>query len=131
MKKRTNEQIFESVKLNGFISENDIKLIKNRSNKEGRDLFNYEILESVNNGYGVPLTEEQGAKGLACLKKFINKKGESKVYGTREINIIQNARPCDFTFLGFYDAGRFFRYYLPTYELNGMEYVPMSVPYIF
>lgn len=52
-------------------------------------------------------------------------------YGYRELEIINNAFPCDFVFKGFYDAGNgWFRNFLPIYQLNGMEYIPMSEPYI-
>lgn len=34
-------------------------------------------------------------------------------------------------FKGFYDAGNgWFRNFLPIYQLNGMEYIPMKEPYI-
>lgn len=128
---RTNEQIFESVKNNGFISESDLKLLKNRSNKEGRDLFNYDVLEAVNDGYGVPLTEDQGIKGLAWLKKFIRRDGTSRCLGAREISIIKDSEPGDFLFVGFWDAGNgFFKNYLPMYRLGGMEYIPKAEPYV-
>lgn len=128
--KRTNEEIFESILKNGFITKSDLHLLRNRSNKAQKDLFNYIVLEKVNGGYGIPITPEQGAKALVWLKKFIKKNGDSDVYGWREIDIIQNANPSEFTFCGFYDAGRFYRYYLPIYGLGSMEYIPMSTPYI-
>lgn len=128
--KRTNEAIFKSILENGFIFKSDLQLLKNRSNKEGRDLFNYDLLDAVNSGYGIPLTSEQGKQGLTWLKKFIKRNGESDIYGHREIEIIENASPEDFTFRGFYNAGRGFIFFLPLYELNGMEYIPMSTPYI-
>lgn len=48
-------------------------------------------MDRVGNGYGIPLTEEQGAKELDWIKSFVGK------------NI---------------------------YRYNGIEYVPMSQPYI-
>lgn len=45
--KRTNEAIFKSILDNGFISKSDLQLLKNRSNKEGRDLFNMEKLDKI------------------------------------------------------------------------------------
>ena len=76
-------------------------MLKNRSNKEQKDVIIYDWLESVGDGYGIPLTEEQGVQGLNWLKKFIKKSGGSNVYGYRELEIINNASPCDFVFKGF------------------------------
>ena len=128
---KTNELIYKEISENGYINESNMKLLKNRSNKNGRDLFDYDFLENFNDGYGIPLAIEQGEKGLLWLKKFINKNGESKVYGYREIDIIQNASPSDFLFHGFYDNGNYLNhYYLPIYSVNGMQYIPKEEPYI-
>lgn len=119
------------IKENGVITKQQLQLLKNRSNKQQEDLINYDWLESIGDGYGIPLTEDQGVQGLNWLKKFIKKNGESNVYGYRELEIINNASPADFVFKGFYDAGNgCFRYFLPIYYLNGMEYIPMKKPYI-
>ena len=124
---KTNELIYKEISESGVITEANMKLLKNRSNKAGRDLFDYDFLDSFNDGYGIPLTYEQGKKGLLWLKKFINK----NVYGYREIEIVQNATPSDFLFQGFYDAGNYSNhYYLPIYSVNGMQYVAMKEPYI-
>nr|DAY59031.1 MAG TPA: hypothetical protein [Caudoviricetes sp.] len=128
---KTLESIFSEIKENGVITKQQLQLLKNRSNREQKDVINYDWLESVGNGYGIPLTEEQGLQGLNWLKKFIKKNGESNVYGYREIKIIKGASPSDFVFKGFYDAGNgWFRNFLPIYQLNGMEYIPMAEPYI-
>ena len=93
-------------------------------------MMDYEVLESIADGYGIPLTEEQGKQGLTWLKKFQRKRTGS-IYGYREEEIINSATPSDFVFLGFYDAGNgWFKNYLPIYGLNGMEYIPMAEPYI-
>ena len=108
-----------------------MKLLKNRSNKAGRDLFDYDFLENFADGCGIPLTVDQGSKGLLWLKKFIRKDGSSNVYGYRELEIIKNATPSDLLFHGFYDAGNYLsHYYLPIYSLNGMQYIPKKEPYI-
>ena len=124
--KRTNEMIFEDVRANGFMTEKDMKLLKNRSNKEGKDFFDYNLYESINDGYGIPIDEEWANKGIKWLKSLLKKNGEPKSgqsLGYREINIIQTADPSDFTFRGFYNAGRYgFRYYIPLYGIGGMEY---------
>lgn len=128
---KTLESIFSEIKESGLITKQQLQLLKNRSNRQQKDVINYDWLESIGDGYGIPLTEEQGIQGLNWLKKFINKKGESSVFGYREIEIINSASPCDFVFKGFYDAGNgWFRNFLPIYQVNGMEYIPMAQPYI-
>lgn len=128
---KTLESIFSEISENGFISKSQLQTLKNRSNREQKDVINYEWLESVGDGYGIPLTEEQGVQGLNWLKKFIKKTGESNVFGYRELEIINGASPSDFVFKGFYDAGNgWFRNFFPIYQLNGMEYIPMEKPYI-
>ena len=125
---KTNELIYKEITESGVITEANMKLLKNRSNKAGRDLFDYDFLESFSDGCGIPLTAEQGEKGLLWLKKFINK---GNVYGYRELEIVQNATPSDFLFHGFYDAGNYLtHYYLPIYSVNGMQYVAKKEPYI-
>ena len=126
MKTTTNETIFENVRLNGYISEREINLLKNRSNKEGHDLFEYNLVDEVGEGYGVPVTPEQGAKGLHWLQSLIKRNGEPKSgqnLGWREIEIIKNATKDDFTFRGFYAAGNSWcTYFVPLYSVGGMEY---------
>lgn len=118
---KTNEQIFSEIRETGFITEKDLQLLRNRSNKVGKDQFDYNI------DIDIHITKEQGAKGLQWLKKFI-KKG---LYGYRELDIIETSTNEDFRFKGFYNVGTFgFPYYLPTYDLCGMEYVPKNKPYI-
>lgn len=119
----TNEQIFSEIKATGIITEKQISLLKRRSNAGQKDVFDYDLLDSM----PVRMTPEQGENGLAWLKRFI-KKG---VYGYRELEILKTAKPEDFEFNGFYDAGNgFHRYYVPIYCLNGMEYIPLAEPYI-
>lgn len=128
---KTLESIFSEIKGTGVITKQQLQLLKNRSNKQQQDVIDYDWLESIGNGYGIPLTEEQGVQGLIWLKKFIKKNGESNVYGYRELEIIGNSSPSDFVFKGFYDAGNgWAKTFLPIYQLNGMEYIPMKEPYI-
>lgn len=128
---KTLESIFSEIKERGVITKQQLQLLKHRSNKQQKDVINYDWLESIGDGSGIPLTEEQGVQGLNWLKKFIKKNGESNVYGYRELEIINSASPSDFVFKGFYDAGTgCFRSFLPIYQLNGMEYILMSEPYI-
>ena len=123
--KRTNEMIFADIRANGFMTERDMHLLKNRSNKEQRDCFDY-TFGAINNGYGIPIDDEWANKGIVWLKSLLKKNGEPKKgqpLGYREIEIIKTAKPDDFTFRGFYDAGRYgFRKYIPLYGIGGMEY---------
>lgn len=123
----TNEQIFNEIKTTGIITEKQISLLKRRSNAAQKDVLDYDLLDSM----PVRMTPEQGEKGLAWLKRFI-KKG---VYGYRELEILETAKPEDFEFTGFYDAGNAWHHnFVPTYGLgNGeyyMQYVPLAEPYI-
>ena len=124
--KRTNEMIFADIRANGFMTERDMKLLKNRSNKEQKDCFDYDLLNSINNGYGIPIDGEWANKGIQWLKSLIKKNGEPKAgqnLGYREIEIIKSATPEDFSFVCFYDAGNgWYRNYLPVYNVAGMEY---------
>lgn len=124
---KTLESIFSEIKENGVITKQQLQLLKSRSNKQQQDVIDYDWLKSIGDGHGIPLTEGQGVQGLNWLKKFIKKNGESNVYGYRELEIVGNASPSDFVFKGFYDAGNVF---LPIYQLNDMEYIPMKEPYI-
>lgn len=55
---KTNETIFAEIKNQGFMTKQQMQLLKNRSNKHQADLFDYDILETIGDGYGIPLTEE-------------------------------------------------------------------------
>ena len=82
---KTLESIFSEIKERGVITKQQLQLLKNRSNKQQQDVIDYDWLEGIGDGYGIPLTEEQGVQGLNWLKKFIKKNGESNVYGYREL----------------------------------------------
>jgi hypothetical protein len=127
---KTNEQIFAEIKKQGFITKQQMQLLKNRSNREGKDLFDYSLIESINDGYGIPITREQGEIGLTWLKRFAKKRDTP--FGWRELNIIDKASANGFTFRGFYDAAKYRGHVnlQPIYELNGMEYVPLTEPYV-
>lgn len=115
---KTNEEIL----LQEIISYNDIKLLKNRSNKANKDVINYETFEDMQ------MDSESGEKGLNWLKSLLNKNEEPRKgvsLGYREIEIIKNATPNDFYFCGFYDNGcGGFHNYSPIYEIGGMQYIP-------
>ena len=119
--KTTNNTIFENIHERGYMTEKEMLLLKSRSNKAQKDLFQYDNFSDY-----VPLSEEWANKGLHWLKSLLKKNGEPKAeqnLGFREIEIIKSATPDDFSFVCFYDAGNcFYHYYLPVYNVAGMEY---------
>ena len=119
--KTTNNTIFENIHERGYMTEKEMFLLKSRSNKAQKDLFQYdEFCEYI------PLSEDWANKGLQWLKSLLKKNGEPKAgqnLGDREIEIIKTATASDFTFVCFFDAGNCFNhYYLPVYNVAGMEY---------
>ena len=115
------EKIIKEIAEKGFITEKEINLLNRRSNREGRDVINYELL-----GDGVPVTPEQGAKGLRWLKNLLKRNGEPKSgqnLGYREIDIINNATENDFSFVCLYNCGnRWHSSFVPVYRCGAMEY---------
>lgn len=65
---KTNEQIFEEIKTQGYITEQQISLLKRRGNHQNEDIFDYSLLDTEQFGYGIPLTPDQNEKGLAFLR---------------------------------------------------------------
>ena len=121
MKTTNNTTIFEQIKTRGYMTEREMLLLKSRSNKAQKDLFQYDNF----NDY-IRMSEDWANKGLKWLKSLIKKDGEPKAgqnLGDREIKIIKTATASDFTFVCFYDAGNcFYHYYIPVYNVAGMEY---------
>ena len=119
--KTTNSTIFENIHERGYMTEREMLLLKSRSNKAQKDLFQYDEFSEY-----VPLSEDWSNKGLQWLKSLIKKDGEPKAgqsLGYREIEIIKTAKPSEFSFVCFYDNGnRWYRNYLPVYNVAGMEY---------
>ena len=118
---KANETIIAEVAERGYITEKEINLLKCRSNREGRDVINYELL-----GEDMPVTPEQGEKGLLWLKKLLKRNGEPREgqnLGWREINIIKNATENDFEFVCLYDCGnKWHSCFVPVYRCGAMEY---------
>ena len=117
---KANESIIAEIAERGYITEKEISLLKCRSNREGRDVINYELL-----GDGAPVTPEQGAKVLLWLKKLIKRNGEPREgqnLGWREINIIKSATENDFSFVCLYDCGNRSSNFVPVYRCGAMEY---------
>ena len=121
MKTTNNATIFENIHERGYMEEREMLLLKSRSNKAQKDLFQYNEFSEY-----IPLSEEWANKGIQWLKSLIKKNGEPKAgqnLGYREIEIIKTATPANFTFVCFYDAGNsFYHYYIPVYNVAGMEY---------
>ena len=121
MKTTNNATIFENIHERGYMTEKEMLLLKSRSNKAQKDIFKYDEFNEY-----IPLSEEWSNKGLHWLKSLLKKNGEPKAgqnLGYREIEIIKTAKPEDFTFVCFYDAGSgWYRNFVPVYNVAGMEY---------
>ena len=121
MKTMNNTAIFEQIKSRGYMEEREMLLLKSRSNKAQKDLFQYDEFSEY-----VPMSEEWANKGIQWLKSLLKKNGEPKAgqnLGFREIEIIKTAKPSEFSFVCFYDAGnRYYHNYIPVYNVAGMEY---------
>lgn len=119
--KTTNNTIFENIHERGYMTEREMLLLKSRSNKAQKDLFQYDEFTEY-----IPVSEEWANKGLKWLKSLLKKNGEPKAgqnLGYREIEIIKTAKPSEFSFICFYDAGNgWFRNFIPVYNVAGMEY---------
>ena len=121
MKATNYATISENIHERGYMTEKEMLLLKSRSNKAQKDLFNYDEFTEY-----IPLSEEWANKGLQWLKSLLKKNGEPKAgqnLGFREIEIIKNATPKDFSFVCFHDTGNKFYYnYVPVYNVAGMDY---------
>ena len=121
MKATNNATIFENIHERGYMEEREMLLLKSRSNKAQKDLFQYDEFSEY-----VPLSEEWANKGLQWLKSLLKKNGQPKAgqnLGYREIEIIKNATTKDFSFVCFHDTGNKFYYnYVPVYNVAGMDY---------
>ena len=119
--KTTNNTIFENIHERGYMTEKEMLLLKSRSNKAQKDLFQYDEFSDY-----IPMAEEWANKGINWLKSLIKKNGEPKSgqnLGYREIEIIKTATASDFTFVCFYDNGNGWRRnFVPVYNVAGMEY---------
>ena len=121
MKTMNNNTICEQIKTRGYMEEREMLLLKSRSNKAQKDLFQYDEFNEY-----IPISEEWANKGLQWLKSLLKKNEEPKAgqnLGDREIEIIKTAKPSEFSFVCFYDAGNgWFRNFVPVYNVAGMEY---------
>lgn len=121
--KTTTEQILREIAATGTITKKQMQLLKNRSNAQGKDVFNYAIIDRMT----IHCSEDFARQGLQWLRSLLKKDGTPRAgvpLGTREIDIIHAATEEDFNFRGLYEAGRNGRNFLPIYEVLGMEYIP-------
>lgn len=65
-------QVFDSVVEE--LDKDQIQTLKKRSNDLRRNVIGYNWIEHAGNGYGIPLTKEQGAKELDWIRSFVEKK---------------------------------------------------------
>ena len=119
MKTRTTQEIIAEIESRGMITEREISLLKKRANAGDRDAANFWPCDET--------TPEQSAKGFAWLKNLYKSprgvERKNNPFGYREMDILDNYAGENFTFKGFYDAGRYgFHNYVPVYEVGGMEY---------
>ena len=125
MKTTNNATIFENIHERGYMTEKEMLLLKSRSNKAQKDLFQYDEFSDY-----ISLSEEFANKGLKWLKSLLKKNGEPKAgqnLGDRELEIIKNATASDITFVCFYDNGNgWYRNFVPVYNVAGMEYYVSS-----
>ena len=125
MKTTNNATIFENIRERGYMTEKEMLLLKSRSNKAQKDLFQYDEFSDY-----ISLSEEFANKGLKWLKSLLKKNGGPKAgqnLGDREIEIIKNATASDIKFVCFYDNGNgWYRNFVPIYNVAGMEYYVSS-----
>lgn len=119
MKTRTTQEIINEIESRRMITEQEINLLKRRANAGDNDAAAF--------WPDIEVTPEQSAKGIAWLRNLYKtptgKERKNNPFGYREIDIIDNYAGENFTFRGFYDAGRYgFHNYIPVYEVGGMEY---------
>lgn len=67
------EPLLKEIKQSGVITEDQIQTLKKRSNDLRRNVISYNWIEHAGNGYGIPLTKEQGAKELDWIRSFVEK----------------------------------------------------------
>jgi hypothetical protein len=111
----TTEFILKEVAEKGLITEKQISLLKLRSNKEQKNL--YDLFDEE-----IQCTTEQTKKGLEwLLNKWKTPKGaerKNNPFGYREQNVLEDENAKAY-FNGFYNAGRYNVFFIPIYEITG------------
>jgi len=112
---KTTEQLLNDIKEAGVITEKEMLLIKGRSNKVNKDLWNYELED-------IKVTQSQTVKGLDWLKdQYQTPKGierKNNPFGYREIEVLEDPEAHCY-FRGFYSPSRYNNYFIPVYLLCG------------
>ena len=88
MKTTNNATIFEQIKMRGYMTEKEMLLLKSRSNKAQKDLFQYDEFNEY-----IPLSEEWTEKGLKWLKSLLKKTENLKRGKISEIGRLKSSRP--------------------------------------
>lgn len=118
--KTSTKELIASIAERGYITENEINLLKRRANAGDKNIDGIYDIDYL------PLTPEQTAKAVVWLRSLhYTPKGKVRTnspFGYREIAIIDSA-DIEMEFHGFYDVGnRYVRSNVPLYGCNGMEY---------
>ena len=118
----SNSELVETIKEQGFITEKQILLLKNRMNKSKEN--EKEISNLIADILPIKLTNEQMVKSVLWLYgKNIKKNGEfrkNSSLGYRELHILNNAKEAYLSY--FYPNGnRFFTYYTPVWSIDTNE----------
>lgn len=115
--------LIKNIEEKGIITEREILLLKRRANNGDIEAANF----YPGCDRGIEVTDEQSEKGFKSLynlyKTPMGKERKNNPFGYREMDILDNYNGERFTFVGFYDdSNRFRSYYIPIYEIGGMQY---------
>lgn len=118
----SNSKLVKTIKKQGFATEQQILLLKNRMNKSKEN--EKEISNLIADILPIKLTNVQMVKGVLWLYgKNIKKNGEfrkNSSLGDRELHILNNAKEAYLSY--FYPNGnRFFTYYTPVWSIDTNE----------
>lgn len=112
--KHTTENIINQANARGYITENEINLLKRRANR-GEDMsYIYEFCTGV-------ISEEQTQKGKIWILSKLAKKDGSPRKGCenfRELIELAKDENTKFSFDGFYNIGIWNSFYVPIYTLS-------------
>ena len=115
----SNAELVATIKEQGYVTEKQILLLKNRMNRNKEN--EQEIIDLTADIMPIKLTEEQAEKGREwLLRKNLKKNGEfrkNSSLGYRELHILNNAKEAYLSY--FYPNGnRFFTYYTPVWSID-------------
>lgn len=121
----TKKQVFEDIKRQGYITKQQVDLLKTRGNHDNEYMFLAELLETEQFKHGIPLSPDHNKEELARVHELAyTPKGSIKStcpFKQRELEIIN--KETVFNFLGFLNNGtRDLVNLTPMYEIGGIEY---------